>query len=61
MEHSHLEVAQNYQNLIALVSGVYVKEYIEIIYDGDRQEAYVNVYQKVCNESIKDGDDVLDD
>ena len=49
------------QNWKALVSGVYVKEYIEVTYNGDRQEAYVDVYQKVCNECIKDGDDVLDD
>ena len=49
------------QNWKALVSGVYVKEYIEVTYNGDRQEAYIDVYQKVCNECIKDGDDVLDD
>ena len=49
------------QNWKALVSGVHVKEYIEITYNGDRQEAYVDVYQKVCDECIKDGDDVLDD
>ena len=49
------------QNWKALVSGVYVKEYIEITYNGDRQEAYLDVYQKVCDECIKDGDDVLDD
>ena len=49
------------QNWKALVSGVYVKEYIEVTYNGDRREAYVDVYQKVCDECIKDGDDVLDD
>ena len=49
------------QNWKALVSGVYVKEYIEITYNGDRQEAYVDVYQKVCDECIKDGDDVLNE
>ena len=49
------------QNWKALVSGVHVKEYIEVTYNGDRQEAYVDVYQKVCDECIKDGDDVLDD
>ena len=49
------------QNWKALVSGVHVKEYIEITYNGDRQEAYVDVYQKVCDEFIKDGDDVLND
>ena len=49
------------QNWKALVSGAHVKEYIEVTYDGDRQEAYVDVYQKVCDECIKDGDDVLDD
>ena len=49
------------QNWKALVSGVYVKEYIEVTYNGDRREAYVDVYQKVCDEHIKDGDDVLND
>lgn len=49
------------QNWKALVSGVYVKEYIEVTYSGDRQKAYVDVYQKVCDECIKDGDDVLND
>ena len=49
------------QNWQALVSGVYVKEYIKVTYNGDRQEAYVGVYQRVCDECIKDGDDVLDD
>ena len=48
------------QNWKALVSGVYVKEYIEVTYSGKRQWAYVDVYQKVCDECIKDGDDVLD-
>ena len=49
------------QNWKALVSGVHVKEYIEVTYSGKRQRAYVDVYQKVCDECIKDGDDVLDD
>ena len=42
------------QNWKALVSGVYVKEYIEVTYNGDRQEAYVDVYQKVRDECIKE-------
>lgn len=49
------------QNWKALVSGVYVNEYIEVTYNGDRREAYVDVYQKAWDERIKDGDDVLND
>ena len=49
------------QDWQALVIGVYVKEYIKVTYNGDRKEAYVGVYQIVCNECIKDGDDVLND
>lgn len=49
------------QNWKALVSGVNIEEYIEVTYNGDRKEAYVDVYQKVCNECIKDGDDALND
>ena len=48
------------QNWKALVSGVYVKEYIEVTYNGDGEEAYVDVYQRAWCECIKDGDDVLD-
>ena len=49
------------QDWQALVSGVYVKEYIKVTYNGDRKEVYVGVYQRVCSECIKDGDDVLND
>ncbi len=49
------------QDWQALVSGVYVKEYIKVTYSGDRQWTYVDVYQKVCSECISDGDDVLND
>ena len=49
------------QNWKALVSGVYVNEYIEVTYNGDRREVYVDVYQKAWDERIKDGDDVLND
>ena len=48
------------QNWKALVSGVYVKEYIKVTYNGDGEEDYVDVYQRVWCECIKDGDDVLD-
>ena len=48
------------QNWKALVSGVYVKEYIEVTYNGDGEEAYVDVYQQVYYECIKDEDDVDD-
>ena len=36
------------QNWKALVSGAY---------NGDKQEIYVDVYQKACNECLKDGGD----
>ena len=49
------------QNWKALVSGVHVKEYIEVTYNGDRRETYVNIYIKVCDECLKDGDDILND
>lgn len=45
------------QNWKALVSGVHIKEYIEVTYNGDKQEIYVDVYQKACNECLKDGGD----
>lgn len=41
------------QNWKALVSGVYVKEYIEVTYNGDRRETYVDVYPKACDEPHK--------
>ena len=42
------------QNWKALVSGVYVKEYIEVTYNGDRREAYVDAYTKIRNQCLKD-------
>ena len=46
------------QNWKALVSGVHIKEYIEVTYNGDKQETYVDVYQKACNQCLTDGGDV---
>jgi conserved domain protein len=45
------------QNWKALVSGVHIKEYIEVTYNGDKKETYVDVYQKACNRCLKDGGD----
>ena len=41
------------QNWKALVSGVHIEEYIEVTYNGDKQEVYVDVYQKVKNVCMK--------
>lgn len=41
------------QNWKALVSGVNIKEYIEVTYNGDRGETYVDVYKKMCNQCLK--------
>ena len=49
------------QNWKALVSGVYIQEYIEVTYNGDKGEIYVDVYKKVCNQGLKDGCGVLND
>ena len=45
------------QNWKALVSGVHIKEYVEVTYNGDKKETYVDVYQKACNRCLKDGGD----
>ena len=45
------------QNWKALVSGVYIKKYVEVTYNGDRKETYVDVYQKARNHCLKDGGD----
>ena len=45
------------QNWKAMVSGVHIKEYIEVTYNGDKKETYVDVYQKACNQCLKDGGD----
>lgn len=49
------------QNWKALVSGVNIKEYIEVTYNGDTQEVYVDVYKKAYNKCLKDGCGVLND
>lgn len=41
------------QNWKALVSGVHIEGYIEVTYNGDKQEVYVDVYQKVKNVRMK--------
>lgn len=41
------------QNWKALVSGVHVEEYIEVTYNGDKKEIYVDVYQKAKNMRIE--------
>lgn len=41
------------QNWEALVSGIHIKEYIEVTYNGDKKEIYVDVYQKAKNVRIK--------
>lgn len=45
------------QNWKALVSGVYIKKYIEVTYNGDTGETYVDVYKKMCNQCLKDSGD----
>lgn len=45
------------QNWKVLVSGVNIKEYIEVTYNGDKGEMYVDVYWKACNKCLKDGGD----
>ena len=45
------------QNWKALVSCVYIKKYVEVTYNGDNGEMYVDVYKKMCNRCLKDGGD----
>lgn len=40
------------QNWKAIVSGVHVKELIEVTYNGDKDEIYVDVYEKKHNTII---------
>lgn len=47
------------QNWKAMVSGVHIKEYIEVTYNGDKKETYVNVYRKAMNVRLED--DVMSD
>lgn len=42
------------QNWKALVSGVNVNQYIEVTYNGDKQETYIDVYNKAFNTCMKD-------
>lgn len=42
------------QNWKALVSGVYINKYIEVTYNGDKGETYVDVYNKTYNACVKD-------
>ena len=49
------------QDWQALVSGVYVKEYINVTYNEDRKETYVDVYKKACGKCLKDGCGVFND
>ena len=44
------------QNWKALVSGEEVSQYIEITYNGDKQEAYIDIYDKAYNACVKDDD-----
>lgn len=44
------------QNWKALVSGEEVSKYIEITYNGDKQEAYIDIYDKAYNACVKDDD-----
>ena len=40
------------QNWKAIVSGTEIKELIEVTYNGDKNEAYVDVYDKKLNVTI---------
>lgn len=42
------------QNWKALVSGVHITEYIEVTYNGEKKELYVDVYTKMCSQCLKD-------
>lgn len=42
------------QNWKALVSGEEIDEYIEVTYNGEKKETYVDVYKKQKNVCIKD-------
>lgn len=42
------------QNWKALVSGVNVNQYIEVTYNGDKEETYIDVYNKAFNTCMKD-------
>lgn len=42
------------QNWKALVSGVNVNQYIEVTYNGDKEETYIDVYNEAFNTCMKD-------
>ena len=42
------------KNWKALVSGVNITEYIEVTYNGEKKEIYVDVYTKMYNKCLKD-------
>lgn len=42
------------QNWKALVSGVHITEHIEVTYNGDKKEFYVDVYTKMCSQCLED-------
>ena len=44
------------KNWKALVSGVHIPEYVEVTYNGDKQETYVDVYSKVYTKCLKDSE-----
>ena len=42
------------KNWKALVSGVHITEYIEVTYNGEKKELYVDVYTKMYTQCLKD-------
>ena len=46
------------QNWKALVSGVHIKEYIEVTYNGDKKETYVDVYAKLKMCTLKENNEI---
>ena len=43
---------KHYRNWKAIVSGTEIKELIEVTYNGDKNEVYVDVYDKKLNVAI---------
>ncbi len=48
------------QNWKALVSGVNVNQYIEVTYNGDKEETYIDVYNKAFNTHMKDNAETIE-
>ena len=48
------------QNWKALVSGVNVNQYIEVTYNGDKEETYIDVYNKAFNTCMKDNAELIE-